>query len=440
MSFSSRFLKRTAVVVAPIPAYLLWRQAWIQFSPSVESKPGHFEKPGHVLRLTVSYHLAVPAYQGFILFSDPKLLNISTPDWFNIEICANSTGVWGNFVRASRLCNYDWWYEQRDAEMQLEEARIQEEHHAQFSSLNVLERKSSRGKSTSPLIETPVNPQRLFRQHCERRLESLEDCEPAAWRDYLVFPTYISYWITFHSIFGPMLWTSQILLGGKCLNPTFLSSVDHSHDNANHWLDQHKVKHALNPAASERQRLRGEEEAREAAQCELRYEDKPFLYRLWCTPSIQAVSGFITPLLPKTDFQYYYRMMYRQLAGPYRLFEHSHLIIRQHVLTSKDFAFKEDRPVVQKTDDFDDDDASNDLPECLLRGESALKTTDKLKLSDEQSNEFSRLEDTVVFSVFGEPIANYICLLWLKGLLRARYCYFRKEYGGRMIGETVSWG
>ena len=48
-------------------------------------------------------------------------------------------------------------------------------------------------------------------------------------------------------------------------------------------------------------------------------------------------AGFIQPSLPAADYEYFFRMMYRQFAGPYRLFEHTNCIIRQTALTARDY-------------------------------------------------------------------------------------------------------
>ncbi len=423
-------------------------------------------------------------------------------------------------------------YESRDAAAQLKCATDQQQE--ALNALRAAEEEESRkplfgeslDKRQAILDARPTEAQiaslTSFWERSMRRVKRLANCEVGSFEsDYLPrFPIHIPYWIKF---FGydwlTIQWVSQVLVVGKVLNQDFFGAMPPDSSDpqkklvkepdqansirdsyfsdsakANYWLDKNKGKHLYDVAASERDRIRVESEAREIAatpasdNLDLEKGNPNVFFSLhsflggWFagTPSLGSLSkkfevpcnepiqldGVLIPSpgLGPRDFLYYYRLMYRQRCGPYRRFEHTHLVIRQTALTNQDFLHIQPESEAESSKketssssgfslhDNDEKCSANDLPDCLLMSEKGgdrselatfLRTRrydfpkGRRELTASDSNEFCRIEDVIVFSVFGEPIFNYIALPFLKALLRSRLTYFSDQYGGRLILEDV---
>lgn len=129
----------------------------------------------------------------------------------------------------------------------------------------------------------------------------------------------------------------------------------------------------------------------------------------------------VQPSVSPFDYKHYFRFKYRQAEGPYRFFEHVHLVIRP--------ADGRDPP-------------ASDRPEELGRRQRASSDAGSGESDvdeDEEGGFFSekycRVEDSITFSVAGEPLLNYAVAFVLQWILRTRYRYFRDEYDGVFIGE-----
>ena len=191
-------------------------------------------------------------------------------------------------------------------------------------------------------------------------------------------PVDLSYTLNFFQLF-PIPWTSRVELAGKVLSPTFYEKVqpfekDHHH----YWIDLEKKRHPINLQAN-----------------------------IVDVNRVDALTEnvYATPLLPETRWKYYFRMGYKQLRGPYAVFNHTHMIIREK---------------------------KGDLPVGVQDGANS-----GIDFSDNPHNPWSRVEDVIRFSVCGEPVLNYCCLVLLRKIMQARYEYFSEEFDGCFGGEEV---
>lgn len=317
-SFARQFAARLGSAFgASAVSYVCWREFYLRvLHPKPKEESCKQGRCYHACRLTTSYYLGLPAYQGFLLLADPTLLNQTTPVWFDIRVRPKSKDTMREFCHYLKLVDFDRLSECAGRSMEC----------------------PNEGKKVADL----ANEQEFLRR----------------------FPFFFTYWVCFFG--APFPWTSKVLVCQKVWNP----------EPTNQHLS---IPSNISAVQQADQRLMDE------------------VYTTGRRDELDE-NVVVRPMLGTESYKFFFRMKYAEEQGPYSRFEHTHLVI------------------------------------CDQAGNDAGYTAQlEAKADSEVPHEHCRVEDTIVFSVLGEPILDYIAGVFLKRILRHRCA----SMNGIFIDERV---
>jgi len=429
------------------------------------------EAPGHLLKVSHCYYVGLPAWQAFLLQSDPRLnlqiLNsaftnggggsgggiseeeLDDGDDDDEDIPGEPQSVNDNddqisftnlpfvlknlpllkfrleflnsmesqnaeeFVLKTRLVNWDWHFEMRHLERKLSEKSSDSKQENKREEELSLERKNTPKKGDHPFksTEETADKEDCAQESCELLIRSLSKAESLdSWRDALDFPIKLKFKIVPDNAVSKTLlrpFSDNFDVDFLYMHKLYNQAYARLKKAPPQYLDIEQKWRTVDLAANEIDCVLLEKEADEFVSREMGEEVIPSGLEIRPREIEAGASGRDHGPLRSSEqlqenninWKFCYRVKSRQTAGPFRVLEHTAIIVRE-------------------ADDIHSGGAQ--------RYEKSSRGVDF-------SEPYCRVEESVVFSVAGEPFLNYLAAPLVKLFLERKFLFFRGEYDAEKV-------